>query len=67
MFPLSKASNTAFRVRLIDIGETVPLTPNACKYNLISDAKKHPPMAILCRIEKVRQFFFSFVSKNADE
>lgn len=43
----------AFRVRLIDIGETVLLSPNVLKYNLIDEAKQLPPLAILCHIEKV--------------
>lgn len=43
----------SFRVRLIDVGETVPLSPNVCKYRLVEDAENMPPMAILCRVEKV--------------
>lgn len=43
----------AFRVRLIDIGETVPLSPNVLKYHLCDQAQRLPPLAILCYIEKV--------------
>lgn len=48
----------AIRVRLIDIGETISVSPNIFKYNLVDEAKRIPPMAILCRIEKVSLVFF---------
>lgn len=44
----------AIRIRLIDIGETISVSPNVYKYNLIERAKRIPPMAILCRVEKVQ-------------
>lgn len=50
----------SFRVRLIDIGETVSLSPNVCKYELVDDAQTIPPTAILCRIEKVMNHHYSF-------
>lgn len=43
----------SFRVRLIDIGETVSLSPNMTKYDLCVEAKRVAPLAILCYIEKV--------------
>lgn len=48
------------RVRLIDIGETISVSPNVYKYNLIDDAKNLPPMAILCRVEKVRKILSEY-------
>lgn len=48
----------ALRVRLIDTGETLCVTPNIYKFNLNEDAKRIPPMAILCNVEKVIIFFF---------
>lgn len=48
----------SFRVRLIDIGETVPLSPNMTKYDLCDPAKRLPPQAILCYVEKVLTMHF---------
>lgn len=43
----------SFRVRLIDVGQTLSLSPNVLKYNLAIDAQRIPPMAILCCVDKV--------------
>ncbi|XP_055323144.1 uncharacterized protein LOC129578440 isoform X2 [Sitodiplosis mosellana] len=48
----SESTNMAIRVRLIDIGETISVSPHAYKYNLVDEAKRLPPMAILCRVGK---------------
>lgn len=50
----------SFRVRLIDIGETVPLWPNVTKYDLCDPAKRLPPLAILCYVEKVWTMHFIY-------
>ncbi|XP_031626458.1 uncharacterized protein LOC116342832 isoform X2 [Contarinia nasturtii] len=49
----TEATGMTIRVRLIDIGEMISVSPNVYKYNLTDEAKQIPPMAMLSRIEKI--------------
>lgn len=59
--------NTATRVRLIDVGETVTISPSTIKYRLNGHAQRLYPQAILCQVQKVRRVIGSKQRANRME